>query len=420
MPRYQHAVLYLTLLVTGQFPSAWAEPTPPAHADQITIEVSPSLTLQHLLDATMQRDPRLAISEAYHLEAQALQQRADSLFSGAPAIALHHQTDQWNNDRGMREWEAALEIPLWRWGERSASDQLALQARTQAESTKDALRLRMAGVVRDTLWELVIAEERAARAEYAWQTALTLETEVSRRVSAGDLAKTDLLLAQDETLSRQDEYLLASTEHQHALKRYLTQTGLEQRPAQLAERQSDKNVIDDSHPLLREALLRVERAQAIVHQLQQSGSGSPHLTVGTKRERAADTGIEQDSVGIGIRIPFGGGSHSAPGLAAASTVMAEHTSQYGQLRRELELALHEAHHATETLRKEQELAAAQNRIASENLRMARIAFNLGETELSALLRIQNRAFAAARNLSLRQLQLQHAIARYNQAVGELP
>lgn len=420
MPHLPQITLTLALLALGQSYWAWAEQAQQAHAESAAIEISEALTLPQVLEAALQLDPRQTMPAAYQREAQALRQRADSLLSGPPALALRHQTDQWNEDRGMREWEANLELPLWRWGERSASDHLAQQADDQAASSRQALQLRIAGQVRDSVWQLMLAEEHAALAQHAWQTALTLETEVRRRVAAGDLAKSDLLLAQDETLSRKDEYLQAHTELQHAIKRYMAQTGLTQRPAHLVELQSDKTAIDDTHPLLREAYLRMELSRALLSQIEQTGSGNPHLTLGTKREREAVTGIEQDSIGIGIRLPFGGGSHTAPMLAAASTTLAEHTSAYVQLRRELELALHEALHSVEMLRTEQDLATEQERIASENMRMTRIAFNLGETELAVLLRIQNRAFTAAGNLSLRQLQLQQAVARYNQAVGELP
>lgn len=420
MSRFPQFALCLALLIPGHIPLARAETLATRHDDHPAVEATGTLSLADVLEAALRHNPSQSLPEAYSREAQALQKRADSLFAGSPAIALRHQTDQWNDNRGMREWEANLEMPLWRWGERSASGQLAQRAREQAAASSEALRLRVAGQVRDSLWGLVLAEERASLAEHAWQTALTLEAEVKRRVAAGDLAKSDLLLAQDETLSRRDEYLLAWTEQQHVIKRYMTLTGLAQRPVHISEARSDKTAIDDTHPLLREAYLRMERARASVSQLEQAGNGNPQLTLGTKREREAGTGIEQDSVGIGIRLPFGGGSHAAPTLAAASTVLAEQTSHHTQLRRELELALHEAHHSIEMLQTEQELAAEQNRIASENLRMTRIAFNLGETELAVLLRIQNRAFTAEGNLSLRQLQLQHAIALYNEAVGDLP
>ena len=90
------------------------------------------------------------------------------------------------------------------------------------------------------------------------------------------------------------------------------------------------------------------------------------------------------------------------------------------LQRKLELELHDAVRALDTLRAELDLAEQQHTMAQQSLHMARIAFDSGEIDLVQRLRVQARTYAAERSMNLRKLQLQQAVARYNQAVGDLP
>ncbi len=396
----------------------FAADPPEAYGHQV--EASPDIALRDVYTAALALDPRGGLPEAYRQEAAALSDRAASLLAGSPALALRHQTDQTGTDRGLREWETSVELPLWRWGQRQASRDLAIAAGGYADAHSGALGLDVAGLVRGALWELALAEEHRNLARQAWTTAQALEQDVRRRVQAGDLAEADLLLVRDETLTKLDEFLLATTEVRHAEKRYVTLSGLRLKPTDFSEIPSDRNLIADDHPLLLEAQRRVERAQAELQRAQRAGSDSPQLIVGTRRDEEAVTGTTHDSIGIGLRLPFASSAHAGPAIAAANSQLAEAQSAQLALRRTLELALHEAMHTLETLRAELELANEQQALAQENLRMARIAFDLGEIDLVQRLRVQTRAYTAERTLSLRKLQLQQAVARYNQAVGVTP
>ena len=91
-----------------------------------------------------------------------------------------------------------------------------------------------------------------------------------------------------------------------------------------------------------------------------------------------------------------------------------------RLRYTLEAAYHEAEHNLEVTRAELIITEKQQANAQENLRLAKKAFALGESDLVNLLRVQASTYEADRALQQRQIQLQWDIAQYNQAVGELP
>lgn len=382
------------------------------------VGVSAELNLKDVYVAALGGDPRSGLAEASRQEAAALAARADSLLAGAPALIVRHQTDQAGTDRGLREWEANVELPLWRWGQRAASHNQAHSAGELANAQGQAWRLDVAGRVREALWSLALAEEQRHLAEQAWHSAQALEQDVQRRVDAGDLAQADLLLVRDDTLAKQDEYLLAVSELRTEEKRYLSLSGLTRRPEDFSEVQSSRHRIDSEHPLLLEAQRRVEQAQAELQRVRTAGSDNPTLIVGTRRDQEPVTAITHDSIGVSVRLPFNGASHAGPAIAAANSQLVQAQSAQLALQRELELALHQAQQALATLRGELKLAQQQHLLAQENLRLARLAFDLGEIDLVQRLRIQTRAYAAERTLNVRTLQLQQAIARYNQVVGE--
>ncbi len=389
-----------------------------AAADSVLI--SPSLTLPGVVNEALQHDPNGVLTEAYLAEARALDRRASSLIAGNPVVALHYQSDKMRTDQGFHEWEGSLELPLWHFGQRSASRDVADSASQAAAAAGNVQHLRVAGAVREALWDLAIAQERRTLAEQSLHTAQQLEQDVEKRVKAGDLAKSDLLLARDETLLKQDDFYLADAEWLHAQKRYRMLTGLPEYPASFTEPLTEQSTIDDHHPVLAELRARMEQAQAELRRVEKSSSDNTQLIVGTRRTRDTYNSENIDSLGVGVRIPIGTSSHNGPRIAAASTAFAESQARYERAKRELDLALHEAHHNLETLREQLKLADEQNTIMQESLRMSRIAFRTGEIDLAQLLRIQSRAFNAERNLEVRKLEVEQAVARYNQAIGVTP
>ncbi|MEW5755602.1 MAG: TolC family protein [Pseudomonadota bacterium] len=417
----KHAPLLLALVMGVQFPFSTPVFSQAAEAPGYdVIGVSPELSLGALLQSALARDPRTAESQDFRRQGQAWAGQARRVYAGQPALSMRHQTDTLGSDRGLREWEAGLEIPLWRYGERQAVRDLAAGFEDYAGAREAALRLSVAGEVRESLWGLLLAEEQLRLAAQALETAQALEREVEIREQAGDLALKDRLLARDELLAKQDEHLAARIALRHAVERYEYLTGLSQRPADSREVRSTISAITDDHPQLREIKMRLATAVAEVNRLKQ-GTGEPvQLTVGVRQERAAVGEESQTSAGLGVRLPLEGKRYRAADLAAAELQVTQIRAEQGRVQRELMLTAHEAEHVLSMMEESLRLAEEQAKVGGESLRLARLAFEAGDLELSQLLRIQSQAMAAERRLTLRRLEQQQAIARYNQAVGVLP
>jgi cobalt-zinc-cadmium efflux system outer membrane protein len=257
-------------------------------------------------------------------------------------------------------------------------------------------------------------------AKQRWQTAESLQHDVERRYQAGELARTDVVLARNEALQAQSLLVRAQAELKHAEHRYWMLTGLKQRPATATESLSDRTDLDERHPLLAENAQRVALTEEERNLTRVQKRENPQVVVNARHERGAFDSEYNDSVGLAVRIPLDSDVRSAPMLAGAEMAVAQAMSEREQLMLTLRTALHEAEHNLEVTRAELAVFEEQDRLTQDNLRLAKKAFDLGESDLVSLLRVQMLAYEAERAVGSRKIQLQWDIAKYNQAVGVLP
>jgi cobalt-zinc-cadmium efflux system outer membrane protein len=123
---------------------------------------------------------------------------------------------------------------------------------------------------------------------------------------------------------------------------------------------------------------------------------------------------------VAVRIPFDIGPATKPEVAAAGRTLAEADASRLRLQRQLEAELRTAGRELGAIERRLVPVREQRRIAADNLRLARRAFQLGESDLVSLQRVQASAFAAERAEEQLKILRQRAIAKYNQAAGVLP
>jgi len=233
------------------------------------------------------------------------------------------------------------------------------------------------------------------------------------------LAKTDLMLVQQETLLAHKNLISAEAELMHAHFRYSQLTGLNEIPENVEEHQSTLVDFEQSSQWksaeAKVALAQSERDLSAVERRE-----NPQIVFNARSSQGAFDVQYNQSVGVQIRIPFDTEVSSAPILAASEQVYGEAISQRENLRRLLETDLHEAEHNLLVSKKELSIAAQQFNIAKSSVELAQKAYHLGELDLMTLLKIRSQTFEAERGYTTRQLQVKWDIARYNQAVGVLP
>ncbi len=410
------AVLALAVL-TARAPAAAAAVD--AH-DHDPLPVDTALTLADVVDRTLENDPGYAELEARRSQADAWQDRGGSWVAAPPSITFRYQTDRWDEDVGLSEIESGIQLALWRWGERRSARDYGQTLALEARAAAPALRWEIAGFVRRLLWEIAEAEAELELAEEAKAVATRLAASVQRRHELGDVARRDVLLARSAELAAAARVADAQAAVTDAGRTYRTVTGLDRRPPARPENLSDLGHVEADHPAMRSAVAAVAASAAARELASETGMTSPTVTIGPRRERSNDAQDYEDSIGIQLNIPFGGGSHVRTEVAAAGRQLAAAEARRRATERNLRLAMHEAAHSLATARHGLELATERTGLAGEGYEMGEVAYSRGEIGLVELLNLRDVYLDANRRSVRLGIEVNRQIALYNQAVGVMP
>lgn len=380
--------------------------------------VGAAATLTEALDRAWERAVPARLTEAQRATAEASRTVADSLFPDAPSIGIAQRDDRFNRHRGVRERELELALPLWLPGQREARRMLAEREETDSDAAAVAARLALAGELRTAVWALTGARAEMEIARERVQLAERLEAEAARREAAGDLSRTDLLLAQEELLAAQAARAEMGSRERQALARYRLLTGSDVLPVRIEE--EIRAPAGLPHPRLRLAEASAERARAEMQLARASRRDAPELAIGWQQSREDFAARENNSVRFGIRIPFATEVRNAPRIAAANGSLIRAEAEYRQALAELEMEQREATAQLDNAQLAMDAAAQRATLAGERLRHLERAFGLGELSLGELVRVRSGANEARLEATRTRLAHAAARARLNQAQGILP
>jgi len=384
-----------------------------------------SATLREALDAAAARAPLARGLEAGRIEAAAHRYAADRLFPGMPALGL----GQREGEGGKREFELELSTPLWLPGQRQASLALADARIEENTAAYVARRWALAGELRNLLAAARAAKAEADLAGARLENDRQLADEVARRVTAGDLARADSLLARGELLAAESAVLEAYSRLTRALRDYRVLTGLAALPSDAVETLAPPpaglatglaNEALQQHPALAAARRNVELARAGLELTRRTRRDAPELEMQLQSARDVSGADYRNSVRFGLRIPFSGEARNRPLLAAANGDLIRAEAELAQATAELENELQTAQAELANAERSEELARARRQGAMERLRLMRRGFELGELSLAQLLLARGQANEAEAATTRAGLSQAAARARLNQARGVLP
>ncbi len=381
---------------------------------------SDQLTLSLLTDQVLESYPVYEELLARLAEAEKFGDKANSLFADALNIQLRYQTGKIGNNDNLQEYEAGVELPLWRFGERSASKKVARGIESEANAFASLVRWELAGALRTSLWRIALTTDRVNKTKKAAEVSLELLRGITRRVELGNLPRSDLLQAKQDKLNNDIRLSEAQIEHANSIRAYQIITEQSVMPADFTEDQSTRTGISKQHPALLYSTARLERALAENQLAQQSGTSNPALLLGVRSERGGTDLSAEESVGVFFSYPLSFGAHvnsqRAVAELQATTVRAEHRV----LRRQLETLYHDAKLNVIGAERAYHLARQKNELAQQHLAMSVTALDIGEMHLLEFLLIKEVAFNAEMESSGNEIRWKNAIAQYNQTVGELP
>ncbi len=388
----------------------------PAHAGD-AIPTTTELDLAAVVAAATGNHPEKSAYTADYRYAEAMGDRAQSFLDAAPSVAFSHQTDTLGSDTGMREWEGSVQLPLRLPGLKAAAEQQARSLASVAERGDARWRLEVAGQIRALLASLAEADEAVRLAEKAVKTAEELEAQVQRRLELGDVPRTDLIIAREETLQRRAEARKARLTRSRLAEEYRAFTGLTARPADWTEAPARRDWLE-RHPALLAAEASVQASEAKRAMVRERGTPQPTLGMNIRREEDGRDSI--DSVGVSVSVPITLGSLRAPQRSGAERDLTRARSQAAVTERRVGIALRQAEKALAAARNEREMALEHRDLAEESLTLARRAYALGESDLADLLRVRSRALAAERRAAMSGIRLDRTISEFNQAMGIMP
>lgn len=374
-------------------------------------------TLRAAFDAAWARSSAAQSVDARRAVGAADRALADSLLAAAPSVTIAQRDDRHQRALGVREQEVELTLPLWRPGERAARRTQAERADDEAIAATAAARLALAGDLREAAHALAgaglertLAAERSALAD-------ALLADTARREAAGDLARTDVLLATDAALIARAALAEAQAQTALAHARYRQLTGLDAPPAPVDE---DDAPPPAEHPRHAAAASAVAAARAALDAARQSGSDAPELTLGWQRARESFAGADAQTLRVAVRLPFDGPARRAPALARANAELIHAEAEAQRTTHELEAERAAAEAQLAQARARSDLAAQREAAAAERASLLERAFRLGERGLAEFIDAQAAQQAAHAEAARASAALRVARSRLLQAKGILP
>lgn len=388
--------------------------------------VAAPTSLPQAFDAAWARQPEAQSLDIRRDAADARRRSADAWTAEPPTLELSGKTDRVIKNEGSREYVAAVALPLWLPGERSRLGSLAEAESKAVVSRATAAQLRTAAAVRNAWWLWQRARSEQALARERLNNAQRLAGDVARRVKAGDLAKSDLHQAEgaaataEVALAEADAAVAASSQQLRSITGTLPADTTADSPETVPAVPADFTALDATHPAVAELFDRAEVARRAAELASVQTRNNPELVLATTRDRGNFGDAYQQTVTLGVRIPFGSDSRNRAkvGLARAEAIETE-----GQLRLERERLVADLEATkvrVESARTQLVAAEKRARLARESRGFFDKSFRLGESDLPTRLRIELEAAEAERQAGRSRIDLAAAISALRQALGLLP
>lgn len=398
--------------------TAWAQSGQP-HASR-------GLTLKAAFDAAWLRQPEAQSLDQLQAAAAARRQLAESWLLAPPTLEVSGKTDQMAKNQGNREYVAGLVLPLWLPDERARTGALAEASARAVGSRAMAAQLRTAAAVREAWWNWQRMQGERNLAVARLENARRLSVDVSKRVRAGDLARADQHQADGATAAAEvivadaDGLLATASQHLRSLIGSMPPLAYDDSAEPAPAVVPDFSALDASHPAVRALFDRAELARRAAELAAVQTRNNPELLLMSTQERGLSNEAWQQSISIGVRIPFGSETrHQARlGLARAEEIESESALRLERARLASDLDAARVHVESANLRRQ--AAERRARLAGESRAFFEKSFRLGESDLPTRLRIELEAVEAERQRTRARIDLAAALSSLRQALGLLP
>jgi outer membrane protein TolC len=329
-----------------------------------------------------------------------------------------HRTDALTHDRGTREYDAELGIPLWLRGERGASLAAALTEGERIEAEIGARRLEIAKRVREAYWIVAEARGKVAVAERRRTTAATLAKSMREQAQAGQAQLMETKLADAD--ARDAEVSLAGlrAELNQAKIAFHVLTG-QNAPAGFRERDAG-SASPTGHP--RVVLRRAATEKALAEENLAWTQDRERPEFAAFANNMTDTSAEPNvtSLGVRLKIPFSYDAVNEPKRAAAAAEVVAANEELALAEREVGGDAAQAHARLDGAR--QQLTALDARFADLTavVKLSQEAQRIGQVLFSEVIRARLQLYETELARVSGRVAVERARSDVNQALGLEP
>jgi outer membrane protein, heavy metal efflux system len=393
--------------------------------------VSKPFNLSVAYEAAWARQPE---AQTLSVRKQALAAQRNTTNSWAPeppTIEVSTATDRFSGNVGGREYGVAVSVPLWLAGERNGAKTLADAQTRGLAANLNAVKLKTAASVREAFWAWQRGQVELDLAKDRLKSAQAIAADVSKRLKAGDLARSDQhqadgnLAAAEGAIAESEQAVTIALLHLKALIGFSPRVGppiaidllTEALPATSANSDSS---IDPLHPELNALNSQAEVARQAAQLAAKQNRANSEVTVGLSRERGAFGDSYQSKLSIGIRIPFGLDSRSTAKVATADAEALEIYVQTQLAKERLITDMEAAQLKVLVAQRVLESFTKRARLANETRGFFDKSFRLGETDLPTRLRVELEVTEADRQVARARIDYAASVSALRQALGLLP
>lgn len=395
-----------------------------------------------LLDAAWAaREPAQTALAARSARARAGRDAAAAWWPGAPALTLAGRSDHVGSNRGQREWEAELSLPLWQPGQRSRAQSSAAAQVEEVEAAARHARWALAGELREAWWALRLAEAEQQLAQQRLDQAQATLDDVQARTRAGDSTPLDQNLAAAERTIAAVEAAQARIAAESAARQFaaLARGAAPPRQAEqpaagdapaastgspgAATTPTDAIAVGtalDDHPEAGAQRARIAALRSRVAQADGEARAPLELSVGASRERDGAAEPWQQRARVAIRVPLGGEPQNRPRVAELQAELAAAEAAFDEWRARQAASLAAARAEWMASREAATLLAERAALLQQALAWVQQAHRAGQFDLPRLLRATAEAADARARAERARIEAARAVSRWNQALGMLP
>ena len=394
---------------------------PRAQINTGVVPPAKAVTLPVAVEAAWQRALQASEASGQVARARAEQTASTAWWAAPPSLELSHGSGRLQGNGNERETEVGISVPVWLPGQRQARGQAAQAELEAAEVGAAAARLRVAGQVREAAWAIAALKAEVESLTSRHRSLQSLAADVDRRVSAGELARTDALAARAEVLSVQSIRAEASARLQAAEAHWFALTGLGQVADPREPAAPPGSTADvDAHPDLNSAMHKVELARKRLELVSRSKRSPPEVMAWYRNETTGSPAPSSNVVGIGVRLPLGTDDRNLPLMAAASSEYDVAQAAKRSVRERLVAELAAARAGLAAAQQQLEIERSRSVMLFERTRLVAAAFRAGETSLPETLRTYAASTQAEASLARQEAAMGLARAKLQQALGFMP